>query len=76
MKTKRNLEAVIVYLGVELVVNFEIDGHYIPATRECPEEFAEINITKVFAGDVDISGIFLEQQWDDIYELLNDKLEL
>lgn len=76
MKTKRNLEAVIEYLGVELDVSYAIDGHYIPSTREYPEEHAELNITKVFAGDVDISNILLEPQWDDLYELLNDKLEL
>lgn len=70
------METEIEYLGVKLEVIYTVDGHYIPATQYEPEEHPEINITKVFAGDVDISGIFLEQQWDDIYELLNDKLEL
>lgn len=73
---RRKLETVINYLGVELVVNFEIDSHYIPATQYDPEEQAEINITKVFAGDMEISNILLEPQMDDLYELLNDKLEL
>ena len=76
MKAKRNLEIVINYLGVELVVNFEIDGNFIPHTCDYPAEHPELNITKVFAGDMDITAILLEPQMDDLYELLNDKLEL
>jgi hypothetical protein len=73
---RRNLETEIEYLGVKLDVHYTVDGHYIPATREEPEEFAELNITKVFTGDVEITNILLECQFEDIYELLNDKLEL
>lgn len=71
MKNKRTLETVINYLGVELLIHFEIDGHYIPATQYEPEEQPDILILKVFAGDVDISEILLDVQWDDLYELLN-----
>lgn len=73
---RRKLETVINYLGVELLIHFEIDGQHIPATREYPAEYPEVEITKVFAGDVEISNILLEPQWNDIYELLNGKLEL
>lgn len=76
MKSKRTLETVINYLGVELLIHFEIDGHHIDATYELPSEEPDILILKVFTGDVDISEILLEPQWDDIYKLLNDKLEL
>lgn len=70
----RTLETVINYLGVELVVNFEIDGKFIPHTCDYPAEHPELNITKVFAGDVNITDILLDCQLDDLYELLNDKL--
>ena len=72
----RTLETVISYLGVELVVNFEIDGKFIPRTCDYPAEHPEVEIKKVFAGDVDITDILLDCQLDDLYELLNDKLEL
>lgn len=72
----RTLETVINYLGVELVVNFEIDGKFIPHTCDYPAEHPEVEITKVFAGDVDISGMLVSIQWEDIYQLLDNKLEL
>lgn len=65
---------IINYLGVELVINYTIDGHYVPATCDYPAEHPEVEIKKVFAGDMEISNILLEPQWNDIYELLNDKL--
>lgn len=77
MKSKRNLEIETVnYLGVELLIHFEIDGYHIDATYELPCEEPDVLILKVFAGDVDISEILLDAQWDAIYELLNDNLEL
>jgi hypothetical protein len=65
----------IKYLGVELVINFTVDGKYYPATREQPAEYPEITIEKVFAEDTDIMSILLETQMDDIYNLLIEKIE-
>ena len=72
----RTLETVVNYLDVELTVNFEIDGKFIPHTCDYPAEYPEILILKVFAGDVNITDILLDCQLDDLCELLNDKLEL
>lgn len=72
----RTLETVINYLGVELVVYFEIDGKFIPHTCDYPAEYPDVLIIKVFAGDMDITAILLEPQMGDLYEVLNDKLEL
>lgn len=70
------METIIEYLGVELSIKYSIDGKYTAATYEEPADCPEVEIKKVFAGDMDISGILLEPQWDAIYLLLNDKLEL
>lgn len=70
------METIIEYLGVELSIKYSIDGKYIPATREYPEEFPEINILDILAGDVSIIDILLETQIEDIYILLQEKLEL
>lgn len=67
---------VIKYFGVELTVNFTVDGKHIFATREQPEEFPEITIDKVFVEDIDIIPILLESQIDDIYNLLIEKVEI
>lgn len=63
------------YLGVELTINFTVDGKHIPATREQPEEFPEYEIHKVFVEDIDIMPILLEEQMDDIYNLLIEEIE-
>ena len=76
MKSKRTLETVINYCDVELLINFTIEGKHTAATYEEPADCPEVEIKKVFAGDVDISEIFLEIQWEDIYQLLINKLEL
>ena len=72
----RTLETVIKYCDAELLIHFEIEGKYTAATYEVPADCPEVESTKIFAGDVEISGIFLEAQWEDIYQLLNNKLEL
>jgi len=72
---KREIET-INYYGVELVINFTIDGKYYPATREQPEEYPEIEIDKIFVEDTDIMPILLETQIEDIYNILIDKIEL
>jgi len=72
---KREIET-INYYGVELVINFTIDGKYYPATREQPEEYPEIEIDKIFVEDTDIMPILLETQIEDIYNILIDEVEL
>ena len=64
------------YLSADLVINFTIEGKHYPATQYQPAEYPQTNITKVFAGDVDISGMLVSIQWEDIYQLLDNKLEL
>jgi hypothetical protein len=66
------MEKEIEYLGVKLTVHYTAEGKYYPQTCDYPEEFPEIIITRVFAGDVDISGIFLDCQFDDLYKILED----
>lgn len=63
------------YYGVDLTINFTVDGKYISATREQPEEFPEYEIHKVFVEDIDIMPLLLEEQMDDIYNLLIEEIE-
>ena len=69
---KKEIE--INYQGVDLLVTLEITGKHLPATLIDPEEFPDIEVIKVCAGDIDIIGIFYDVQLEEIRTLCLDKL--
>lgn len=68
----------IKYLGVPLIVHYKMDGKYYAATRYEPEELPSIIIEEIYITDSEenIYDMLLESQIDDIYELVNSKLEI
>lgn len=68
----------IKYLGIPLIVHYKVIGKYFAATRYEPEELPELDINEIYVADseIDIFDLFLEKQLDDIYELVNSKLEI
>lgn len=62
------------YYGVTLTVGYIVYGKYIPATRYEPEEHPDYIIKEICVGDVNIAPILLEEQVEEIYNLLIDKL--
>ena len=68
----------IKYLGIPLIIHYKVDGKYYPATRYEPEEVPELDINEiyVFDSEIDIYNLFLEKQLDDIYGLVNKRLEI
>ena len=48
--------------GVELIVQYTVDGKYFPATRYEPAEYPDIIIHEIYVKDSDIN----------IYDLLNE----
>jgi len=63
----------ITLYGVKLSVEYNIEGRYIPATRDEPEEQPTVVITKITAydSDVDLQDL-LEAHVETIYETLNE----
>lgn len=59
----------IKYYGVPLVVEFKIEGKYIPATREDPAEEPEIIIKSICAEDseIDLQDLL---DWDTVEEII------
>jgi hypothetical protein len=69
------METGVKYRGIELWLKFNVSGVYYPATLETPEEYPEVEITEILAGDVDIMPLLLEEQENEIYELLYENYE-
>ena len=64
------------YYGVPLIVHYKVDGKYYPATYLQPAEYPEIYIEEIYVENTNIYNLFLEPQLDEIYELVNNKLEI
>ena len=62
MKTQIN------YKGVDVEIQYRIDGDYYPATNETPEEQPEIEIIRVLVEGIDIMPILLDIQIEEIYK--------
>lgn len=62
------------YYGVTLTVCYIVEGKHIPATRYEPEEQPDYIIKEICAGDINIKPMLLEEQVEEIYNLLIDKL--
>ena len=69
---KKEIE--INYQGVDLLVTLEITGKHLPATLTDQEEFPDIEVIEVYAGDTDIIGIFYDVQLEEIRTLCLEKL--
>lgn len=69
---KKEIE--INYQGVDILVTLEITGKHLPATLLDPEEFPDVEVIKVYAGDTDIVGIFYDVQLEEIRTLCLEKL--
>lgn len=67
-------EISINYQGINLEVIVDYTGKYFPATVDEPEELPEVEVLKVYAGEMDILGIFYEEQILDIAELCEEQL--
>jgi hypothetical protein len=70
------MEREVAYRGVKLNVTYTVDGHYIPATREYPEEHPELNVIDILVGDVSITDLLIDSQIDEVYDILIEHLEL
>ena len=68
------METGINYKGVDLWVKFNVIGVYFPATQYEPAEEPEIEITGILVEDTDISDLLSDEQIDEIYKLLEEKL--
>jgi hypothetical protein len=64
----------IQYLGVKLIIDFTVSGKYYPATYYEPAEYPdyEIHEIKVEDSNINIYDLFVEDQIDEIYNLLNN----
>lgn len=62
------------YYAVKLVVGYIVNGKYIPATRDEPEEHPDYIIQEICVNDVNIKPILSEDQIDEIHNLLIHKL--
>lgn len=59
---------------IPLTIHFTVSGQYYAATREQPEEHAEVLIEKITASDSEINliEIFTERQLELIYQMLDN----
>ena len=64
----------IKYREEEVEVEYNLYGTYIPATRECPEEYPDFEIDAVYYNGVDILPILSYEDQEEIDELLADYL--
>jgi len=60
---------------LSVTVEFEIDGHYYPATRNEPEEFPEINITYVLVNGSDIYDCLSDKTLDQLSRDIDENLQ-
>lgn len=60
------------YYGVQLSVEYTVDGKYISATHEYPEEHSDITIESISAVDsfMDLQNILSWEQIDEIVNLI------
>ena len=71
---KRNLDhQTVQYNGIDLTLAFTVSGKYYPATQYEPEEYPEVEIQEITLknNDTNIYDLFIEDQIDQIYDLLN-----
>lgn len=68
MKTNIN------YKGVPLLIDFQFDGNFYPATHETPAEYPEVIINKITVDDseIDIQEILHWKQIEEIENLINE----
>jgi hypothetical protein len=73
--SKRNLDyQTVKYNGIDLTLAFTVSGKYYPATQYEPEEYPEVEIQEIMVSDSDINiyNLFLDDQIEEIYTLLNE----
>lgn len=64
----------IEYQGTPLTVIVDITGKHLPETRYDQEEFPEVEVLKIYAGDTDIIGIFYDSQLEEIITLCEENI--
>lgn len=73
--SKRNLDYQRVkYNGIDLMLAFTTSGKYYPATQYEPEEYPEVEIHEVmlYDNETNIYDLFIEDQIEEMYTLLNE----
>ena len=60
------------FRGEELEIEYDVYGHYSPATYEYPAEYPEIIVNAIYYNGVDIYNVLDE---DDIDTIANEVLE-
>lgn len=62
------------FRGEELEIEYDVYGHYSPATLEYPAEYPDVIINAVYYKGVDIYNILTESDIDDITNEIAEQL--